>query len=66
MHGGEELLLGDRVQVEAVGDAVVHDVVDQRRLEDGVVVAVVQRACAGQEVEVALAVLVEQFGAARG
>src|ERR1043166_5494907 len=47
VHGGEELLLRDRVQVERMGDAVVHDVVEERRLHDVVVVAVVERAGAG-------------------
>ena len=63
LHRLQEALLGDRVQVERVGDAVVHDVVDQRALEDRVVVAVVQGAGAGQEVEVAVAVDVGQHGA---
>ena len=64
VHGQEEALLGDRVQVEAVGDAVVGDVVDQGLFEHRVVVPVVQRACAGEEVEIALAVHVAQLGAA--
>ena len=63
LHRLEEPLLRDRVQVERVGDAVVHDVVDQRLLEDRVVVAVVERAGAGQEVEVAVAVHVGEHGA---
>ncbi len=63
LHRLEEALLGGGVQVERMGDAVVHDVVDQRALEDIVVVAVVQRAGAGQEVEVAVALRVEQLGA---
>ena len=38
------------------------DVVEERRLEDGVVVPVVQRAGAGQKVEMAPAVHVEDLG----
>ncbi len=64
VHRLEELLLGGGVQVEAVGDAVLHDVVDERGLEDRVVVPVVERAGAGQEIEIALAVDVAQLGAA--
>ena len=64
VHGLQEALLGDRVQVERVGDAVLHDVVDQGFLEDRIVVAVVEGAGAGEEVEVALALHIEQLGAA--
>ena len=65
LHRLEEALLGFRVQIEAVGDAVLLDVVDQRLLEDGIVVPVVQRAGAGEEVEVAAAMHVPQLGTAR-
>ena len=42
VEGFEETLLGFGVHVQAVGDAVVLDVLQQRRLEYRIVVAVVQ------------------------
>ncbi len=54
----EELGLGLRVQVEPVSDPVAGDVVEQRLLQDRVVVPVVERGAAGQEIEVAAAVVV--------
>ncbi len=64
VHRLQEALLGDGVEVEAVGDAVLADVVDEGFLEDGIVVPVVEGAGAGQEVEVAASLHVAQLGAA--
>jgi hypothetical protein len=60
-----EPLLGDRVQIEAVRDAVLLDVCDERGLEQGIVVAVVQGAGAGEKVQMAAAVHIEELGADR-
>ncbi len=63
VEGLEETLLGFGVHVQAVGDAVALDVLEQRLLEHRVVVPVVERAGTSEEVDVALAVLSDQFGA---
>ncbi|MNC41687.1 hypothetical protein D3C75_904620 [compost metagenome] len=65
VEGLEEGFLGRRVHVQAMGQAVALDVVEQRLLEQRMVVAVVERTGAGEEVDVALAVAGDQFGAAR-
>src|SRR3546814_8664174 len=58
LEGGEESLLGIGVEVEAVRDAVGADIIEQSLLQDRVVVAIVQRRAARQEVEVAPALIV--------
>ncbi len=62
VEGFEETLLGCGVHVQAMGDAVVLDVLEQRLLEYRVVVPVVERAGTGEEVDVTLAVPGDQFG----
>ena len=59
----EEALLGGRVQIEAVGDAVVFDIFDQLLAQRRVVVAVVQAARARQEIEIGFALLIIDMGA---
>jgi len=49
-----------------VGDAVAGDVVEQRPLHVGVVVAVVERGAAGQEVDIVPPLLVGDQASARG
>ena len=61
----DERLLGRRGHVEPVDDAVALEVLDERTRERGVVVAVVQHARAGEEVEVLAAVGVDEGRAAR-
>ena len=61
----QERALGRGRHVQAVGDAVALDVVDQRAFQHRVVVAVVERAGAGEEVEVRVAVLVVHVAALR-
>ena len=61
----QEGALGGGGHVQAVGDAVTLQVVEQRAFEHRVVVAVVERAGAGEEVEVGVAVLVVHAAALR-
>ena len=58
LQRGEEILLRIGVEVEAMGDAVIGDIVHQRGLEHRVVMAIVQRGAARQEVEIAAALIV--------
>jgi hypothetical protein len=59
--GRQERRLGVGVHVQTMGYPVGGDVVDQRRFHVGVVVAVVQRRTAGQEVDIRVAVGVGHF-----
>ncbi len=65
VEGFQETLLGIGVHVQAMGETVVGNVVEQRLFEHRVVVAVVERAGTGQEIDVGLAVAGDQLGAAR-
>src|SRR5262245_3368392 len=56
----QELALRHGVEVEPARHAVARQVVDQARLQDRVIVPVVERAAGGQEVDVLGAVLVPQ------
>lgn len=58
VEGVEKRLLGGRMHVEAVGDAATRDVFDEPGAQVGVVVAVIQAAGAGKEVDVALAAFI--------
>ena len=62
----QEGFFGLGVKVETMGDAVLQDVLDQRILHIGVIVAVVQRGTARQKVDVTGAVFGEQLGPACG
>src|SRR5690606_32821546 len=53
--GGKKGLLGLGVHVEAMGDAVLGDVFDKRSLHVGVVVAVIERGAAGEEIDIGAA-----------
>jgi hypothetical protein len=66
LERAQELRLGRGVHVQAVGDAVARQVVDQRFLQRRRIVPVVQRTGTGEEVQVGLAVDVGQAGAAGG
>src|SRR5690606_5423867 len=59
----QEISLGTRAHVQAVRNAVAGDVVQQRFLALGVVVAIVQRTGASQKVDVASAVGIVEGGA---
>src|SRR5690606_18808904 len=59
----EEFRLGAGVQIQAVGDAVLGDVVHQRALQGRVVVPVVERAGPCQKVQIVLPLFVNQRGA---
>ncbi len=61
----QEAFLGIGIHVQAVGHAVVLKVFDQRFLEHGVVVPVVEGAGAGKKVDVMLALAGDQLGATR-
>ena len=63
VEGLQEALFGVGVHVQAVGDAVIFQVLDQRLFQDRVVVPVVQGAGTGQKVDVALAFAGHQLGA---
>ena len=65
LHRLQERLLGDGVEVEAVRHPVRLDVADERLLQDRIVVPVIQRAGAGEEIQVAAAVYVPQLGVQR-
>ena len=52
------------MKVEAVGDAISGDMLHQRLFHVRVVVPVVQRGAAGEEVDVAVAFAIEHFRAA--
>src|SRR5215469_8534414 len=55
---GQEVPLGDGVHVQRVGDATTRNVVEQSLPQDRVIVAVVQGACASEEIQVWGVVLV--------
>ncbi len=57
-EGGEKVLLCIGVQVEPVRDAVGGDIIEQRLLQDRVVMPIVERRAARQQVEVAPALVV--------
>ena len=59
----QKVALGHGVHVQAVHDGVVLDVVEQDFLQDRVVVPVVQRARAGQEIQILHAFFVVQIAA---
>ncbi len=59
----KEALLGCRVHVQTVGQAIVLQVFDQRLLQYRVVVTIVKRAGTGKEVDIGLAFGGDQLGA---
>ena len=59
----EEAALGDGMQVERAGDAAGQQILADRLHQRGVVMAVVQRPGAGEEVQPTVAVLVAEPGA---
>ena len=59
----QKVALGHGVHVQAVHDGIVLDVVEQDFFQNRIVVAVVQRARAGQKIQVLLAVFVVQIAA---
>src|SRR5690606_11692391 len=58
LEGFQEFSLRAGMHVQSVSDAVSSDIVQKRLLADGIVMAVVQRAGAGQKVDVALSLCV--------
>ncbi len=66
VKGIQKVTLGRGVGIKAVGDAVALDIGDQVLLEERVVVAVVQRAGAGEKIQVLAAIDVGQGGSAGG
>src|SRR5690606_1353555 len=64
IHGFQEILLGAGRHVQAVHQAIRIEIFDQLLLQDGIIVAVVQRAGATEEIYVFLVLLVYPYGAA--
>src|SRR5690554_8095858 len=65
MEGLEKALLGFGVHVQTMGQAIAVQILDQRLLDDRVVVPVVEGAGTGEEVDIGLAFGGDQLGATR-
>ncbi|MNT72155.1 hypothetical protein D3C72_2107260 [compost metagenome] len=65
LEGGKEVFLGIGEHVQAMRNAVIADIFDQRRFQVRVVMAVIERRTARQEVRIGLAVGAIDGGAQR-